>query len=109
MVHALQASLVCIFPILLQTLVYAQQEPLAGSHRSQAISQNNLNFTSLFAPAAFINSKSGPAAAWSKSSWNGLTTFAGATPLRCFGGDEAIPYDVAVLGMFSASMECSRA
>jgi len=35
---------------------------------------------------------------WARSSWNGLTTFAKSTPLRCFGDDEAIPFDVAVIG-----------
>jgi len=36
--------------------------------------------------------------AWSRESWDGLTTFAAATPLRCFGADSETPYDVAVLG-----------
>ncbi|TFY61649.1 hypothetical protein EVJ58_g4383 [Rhodofomes roseus] len=36
--------------------------------------------------------------AWTRESWNGLTTFAAATPLRCFGLDAESPYDVAVLG-----------
>ncbi|KAH9938305.1 Arginase/deacetylase [Fomitopsis serialis] len=36
--------------------------------------------------------------AWSRESWDGLTTFAAASPLRCFGADSETPYDVAVLG-----------
>lgn len=35
---------------------------------------------------------------WSRESY-GLTTFAAAPPLRCFGVDSETPYDVAVLGM----------
>ncbi|PCH36264.1 Arginase/deacetylase [Wolfiporia cocos MD-104 SS10] len=35
---------------------------------------------------------------WTSQEWNGLTTFAGAKPLRCFGADAEVPYDVAVLG-----------
>lgn len=34
-----------------------------------------------------------------KSSWNGLTTFARAEPLRCLGADQEAKYDVAVLGI----------
>ena len=35
---------------------------------------------------------------WSRESY-GLTTFAAAPPLRCFGVDAETPYDVAVLGV----------
>ncbi|OBZ75176.1 putative agmatinase 1 [Grifola frondosa] len=51
-----------------------------------------VNFTQLFSSELLF------AQSWAKTSWNGLTTFAGATPLRCFGADEAVKYDVAVLG-----------
>ncbi|CCL99229.1 uncharacterized protein FIBRA_01244 [Fibroporia radiculosa] len=35
---------------------------------------------------------------WAEQGWNGLTTFAGALPLRCFGADAGVLFDVAVLG-----------
>lgn len=39
---------------------------------------------------------------WSRESY-GLTTFAAAPPLRCFGVDSETPYDVAVLGIVPVS------
>ena len=36
--------------------------------------------------------------AWRRTAWNGLTTFAHAPPLRCFGEEAGVPYDVAVIG-----------
>ncbi|KZT64482.1 Arginase/deacetylase [Daedalea quercina L-15889] len=36
--------------------------------------------------------------AWMQQGWNGLTTFAGAAPMRCFGADGSVLFDVAVLG-----------
>ena len=96
----LLTSLISVIPFILSALVNAQQEPLAGTHRSQQLSPVDLNFTTLFAPSAVVDAKSGPAARWSVSTWNGLTTYAHATPLRCLGGDEGVPYDVAVLGTF---------
>ena len=53
-----------------------------------------LNFTELF--SAYGGDLSNEA--WSRSAWNGLTTFAHAPPLRCFGEGAGVPYDVAVLG-----------
>ncbi|KZV81236.1 hypothetical protein EXIGLDRAFT_779931 [Exidia glandulosa HHB12029] len=35
---------------------------------------------------------------WTKERWNGLVSFAAAPPLRCWGDDEDIAYDVAVIG-----------
>ncbi|KAI0078956.1 Arginase/deacetylase [Panus rudis PR-1116 ss-1] len=55
-------------------------------------SNPELNFTKLFTNELIFHDT------WSKDSWNGLTTFAKATPLRCFGRDAATLYDVAVLG-----------
>ncbi|TBU28994.1 agmatinase [Dichomitus squalens] len=54
----------------------------------------SLNFTEIF--AAYGGDMSN--AAWARSAWNGLTTFARAPPLRCFGADFETGYDVAVLG-----------
>ncbi|OSX64827.1 hypothetical protein POSPLADRAFT_1134059 [Postia placenta MAD-698-R-SB12] len=51
-----------------------------------------VNFTKLFSSELVFRET------WSKESWNGLTTFARSTPLRCFGSDADVPYDVAVLG-----------
>lgn len=42
-------------------------------------------------------------------SWNGLTTFAKSTPLRCLGVDGNQTYDVAVLGMLSIKCLNDRA
>ena len=54
-----------------------------------------LNFTELF--GAYGGDLSNDA--WRPSAWNGLTTFARAPPLRCFGPDAVgTAYDVAVLG-----------
>lgn len=52
------------------------------------------NFTQLFSDPVLPAFKE----PWSRESY-GLTTFAAATPLRCFGVDSETPYDVAVLGM----------
>jgi agmatinase len=52
-----------------------------------------INYTQVFS-GEFMGTPS-----WSKSEWNGLTSFARATPLRCFGSDAATKYDVAVIGM----------
>ncbi|KAF8510599.1 hypothetical protein JB92DRAFT_3089113 [Gautieria morchelliformis] len=38
-------------------------------------------------------------------SWNGLTTFATAAPLRCLGVDAAQKYDVAILGMVNTAID----
>ena len=51
--------------------------------------------TSVFEP---LEAAASPQA-WMQQGWNGLTTFAGAAPMRCFGADGSILYDVAVLGM----------
>ena len=53
----------------------------------------SVNFTELFSyPDAMMPHT------WAKETWNGVTTFARTTPLRCFGSDADVPYDVAVLG-----------
>ena len=54
----------------------------------------SFNFSEIF--AAYGSDMSN--GAWARDSWNGLTTFARAPPLRCFGADSETPYDVAVLG-----------
>ena len=54
----------------------------------------SLNFTELF--AAYGGDLSNEA--WRRTAWNGLTTFAHAPPLRCFGEEAGVPYDVAVIG-----------
>ena len=57
-------------------------------------SNKGVNFTSLFGASSIMPGTE----AWAPQDWNGLTTFAKSTPLRCFGVDANIPYDVAVLG-----------
>lgn len=51
-----------------------------------------INFTKLFSGDILSHQT------WSKESWNGLTSFAKAIPLRCFGSDSGVDYDVAVIG-----------
>ncbi|KAI0648294.1 Arginase/deacetylase [Trametes meyenii] len=52
-----------------------------------------LNFTEVFASVPDMSN-----AAWERDSFHGLTTFARARPLRCFGADADSSYDVAVVG-----------
>ncbi len=52
------------------------------------------NFSAIF--AAYGGDKSN--ARWTRSDFNGLTSFAHAPPVRCFGADAETEYDVAVLG-----------
>ena len=54
----------------------------------------SLNFTEIF--AGFGPDKSN--ARWTRADFNGLTSFAHAPPVRCFGADAETDYDVAVLG-----------
>lgn len=98
MVNKALVSLVALLPVL-GSHALAQQHPLAGIHAPQpAALFNEVNFTALFAPASAVDRKSGPVSSWARNSWNGLTTYAGSKPLRCFGEDQEVPYDVAVLG-----------
>lgn len=55
---------------------------------------NSLNFTEIF--AAYGDDMSNEM--WARTAWNGLTTFARAAPLRCFGVDAGAGYDVAIVG-----------
>ncbi|OCH90617.1 Arginase/deacetylase [Obba rivulosa] len=71
--------------------VIAQQESLAGTNYPQVFDEG-VDFTQLFSPKLTHIER------WSQTSWNGLVTFARSNPLRCFGVDSAIPFDVAVLG-----------
>ncbi|KAH9934988.1 uncharacterized protein B0H18DRAFT_1182287 [Fomitopsis serialis] len=67
-----------------------QQQVLESSPRVHE--KEAANFTQLFASDGIYQK------AWTRESWNGLTTFARSAPLRCFGADSESPYDVAVLG-----------
>ncbi|GJE87914.1 agmatinase [Phanerochaete sordida] len=84
------APLLALLPAFL--LARAAQQPLASTPAPAP----EANLTALFAPAA--DAKSGPVHAWSRETWNGLTSYAHAQPLRCFGADAGTAYDVAVLG-----------
>ena len=53
-----------------------------------------LNFTEIFTPFGADMSN----AAWAREAYNGLTSFARAPPIRCFGADADTGYDVAVIG-----------
>jgi len=70
------------------TEALAQQIPLSPVVQTP----DSINLTRLFSSELIFTDT------WTKESWNGLTTFARATPLRCFGSDAAIPFDVAVVG-----------
>lgn len=73
---------------LLVTQTFSEQNPLTVP----TIEPSGINYTRLFSNEMIFTDT------WSKDSWNGLTTFAKAPPLRCFGSDAGILYDVAVLG-----------
>ena len=75
----------------------AQQTPLASSIAYPEPLDANVNFTEVFSPYSDALSPG----KWSRESWNGMTTFAHATPLRCFGSDDGVNYDVAVIGEHS--------
>ncbi|KAH8102945.1 agmatinase [Cristinia sonorae] len=77
---------------MLSVLSFAQQTPMVGVDYPQSV-VGAVDFTKLFATG---DKKS--AQAWSQQSWNGLTTFAKTRPLRCFGEDSGVSYDIAVLG-----------
>lgn len=53
---------------------------------------HDANFTKLFS-SDFLTDKT-----WARETWNGVTTFAKTAPLRCFGSELGVGYDVAVLG-----------
>lgn len=92
-------SLLSLLPAYFISCTLAKQYPLTGTHAHQTSLYDQVNFTTLFAPSSFDH-KSGPVTAWAPNTkvWNGLTTFASAKPLQCFGGSDET-YDVAVLGM----------
>ncbi|EPQ54906.1 Arginase/deacetylase [Gloeophyllum trabeum ATCC 11539] len=70
--------------VLAASLVHASQAPY---HLSAPT-----DFERLFSSDLLSRDK------WSQESWNGLVSFARAQPLRCFGSDADVKYDVAVLG-----------
>jgi agmatinase len=37
---------------------------------------------------------------WTRESWNGLVSFARAPPLRCWGAEADVPYDIAIIGEY---------
>ncbi|EPQ54015.1 Arginase/deacetylase [Gloeophyllum trabeum ATCC 11539] len=74
----------------------AQQTPLSypsvESPSYQPVEDGETDFTRLFSSDLLFRDP------WSKDSWNGLVSYAQAQPIRCFGADADVPYDVAVLG-----------
>ncbi|KAI0774804.1 agmatinase [Trametes elegans] len=84
------------------TLSMAAQAPGSSyqQHASQVVANSaqhgphDLNFTALFGAPPDKSHRD----AWGPVSFPGLTTFAGAQPLRCFGADAETLYDVAVVG-----------
>lgn len=66
-------------------------------------SNEGVDFMSLFGASSIMPGTE----AWAPQDWNGLTTFAKTTPLRCFGVDADIPYDVAILGRMMCSLYVS--
>lgn len=90
-------SLLSLLPAYFISSALAKQYPLAGTEASQTTFYDQVNFTALFAPS--YDPKSGPVSAWAQKSFNGITTYAGVKPVSCFGGEDNVAYDVAVLGM----------
>ncbi|KAK7689088.1 hypothetical protein QCA50_007779 [Cerrena zonata] len=80
--------LTALLSLLVSTQAYAQQNPLSVP----STGPQDVNFTRLFSNEIIF------ADTWKKDTWNGLTTFARAQPLRCFGTEAEVPFDVAVLG-----------
>ncbi|TCD70577.1 hypothetical protein EIP91_002607 [Steccherinum ochraceum] len=76
------------------SLALAQQYPLIGVEYPESVI-GNVNFTKLFSTG---DKKSSGIHTWAKGAYDGLTTYARTQPLRCFGEDAGVPYDVAVLG-----------
>lgn len=54
-----------------------------------------VDFAELFDPGA-DNAPGRPS--WSRERWNGLVSFADAPPLRCWGKETEVAFDVAVIG-----------
>lgn len=75
-------------------LALAQQYPLLGVEYPESVI-SSVNFTKLFNTG---DRKSSGIHTWAKAAYNGLTTYARTQPLRCFGEDAGVPYDVAILG-----------
>ena len=74
------------------TAVSSAQETQRALHFPDPIGLSDVNFTKLF------SSELAYPETWSREAWNGVTTYARTTPLRCFGTDSEVEYDVAVLG-----------
>ena len=72
--------------LLLDSRAFAQQAQYTVQYPAA------VNFTKLFTGEVLSPE------VWSAEDWSGVTTFARATPLRCFGVDSAVKYDVAILG-----------
>ncbi|KDQ51550.1 hypothetical protein JAAARDRAFT_163488 [Jaapia argillacea MUCL 33604] len=84
---------VSIVLALVASAVAQAQAPLYSSpyHYSDGHT-DRVNFTRLFSSELIFSDT------WAKESWNGLVSFARADPVRCFGSDAGMKYDVAVLG-----------
>jgi len=83
---------VVICSLLAVAFAAAGQIPFTGVDYPESVI-GTVNFTKLFG-----SGEKQTVQTWSPAAWNGLTTFAKTQPLRCFGEDASVPYDVAVLG-----------
>ncbi|TFK53432.1 Arginase/deacetylase [Heliocybe sulcata] len=86
----LSSSFVVLAALVAQTV--AQQTPLIHSSLRHDPS-GKTDFTRLFSSDQLLHRDP-----WSPNEWNGLVSFARAQPLRCFGADADVKFDVAVLG-----------
>ncbi|TFY59921.1 hypothetical protein EVJ58_g5471 [Rhodofomes roseus] len=78
--------------VLASSHVLGQQQVMTSPPWEYEKEPEAVNFTQLFSSEGIYQE------AWTRESWNGLTTFARSAPLRCFGVDSESPYDVAVIG-----------
>lgn len=85
----------------------AQQNPLGATRFPAGLSDTAAQVEDPERPSRHSSPSGG---LLGSSTWNGLTTFARAQPLRCLGADQEVKYDIAVLGMMNMilSLPCLR-
>jgi hypothetical protein len=74
-------------------LVLAEQVPLDSKRQPARVTAE---IEALFAADQQLNAFTVPG--WGTDAWNGLVTFGHAPPVRCWGADKDVPFDIAVIG-----------
>jgi hypothetical protein len=78
------------FAVLVVSSTRGEQTPLKSGRESVA----SIDYADLFSADRQIAN----APPWTRESWNGLVSFARAPPLRCWGAEADVLYDIAVIG-----------